>query len=106
MVLADKANQYIDRMEPWILSKEEKNKDLVQSVCTTALNLFRLLTIMLNPVVPNLCSRIYSFLKVEEPKWNQMSELLLNHEISTYKPLLTRIEKEQVEQIKQISKEL
>jgi hypothetical protein len=35
-----------------------------------------------------------------------MSELLLNHEISTYKPLLTRIEKEQIEQIKQKSKEL
>ena len=106
MVLADKANQYIDRMKPWVLSKEEKNKELVQSVCTTALNLFRLLTIMLNPVVPNLCSRVYSFLNVEEPKWNQMSELLLNHEISTYKPLLTRIEKEQIEQVKQKSKEL
>ena len=106
MVLADKANQYIDRMEPWVLSKEEKNKELVQSVCTTALNLFRLLTIMLNPVVPNLCSRVYSFLNIEEPKWDQMDELLLNHEISTYKPLLTRIEKEQIEQIKQKSKEL
>ena len=106
MVLADKANQYIDRMEPWILSKDKKNKELVQSVCTTALNLFRLLTIMLNPVVPNLCSRVYSFLNIEEPKWDQMDELLLNHEISTYKPLLTRIEKEKIEQIKQKSKEL
>ena len=106
MVLADKANQYIDRMEPWVLAKDKKNIELVHSVCTTALNLFRLLTIMLNPVVPNLCSRVYSFLNIEDPTWNDISELLLDHEISNYKPLLTRIEKEQIKRIIQKSREL
>ena len=106
MDLADKANQYIDKMEPWNLIKEEKNKELVQSICTTSLNLFRLLTIMLNPVVPELCSRIYSFLKITEPAWNDMDKLLTNHEIATYKPLLIRIEKEQIENIVLRSKEV
>jgi len=106
MDLADKANQYIDKMEPWNLIKEGKNKALVQSVCTTSLNLFRLLTIMLNPVVPNLCSRIYSFLKIDEPVWSDMNKLLTNHEISTYQPLLIRIEKEQIENIVLRSKEV
>ena len=106
MDLADKANQYIDKMEPWNLIKEEKNKELVQSICTTSLNLFRLLTIMLNPVVPELCSRVYSFLKITEPAWNDMDKLLTNHEIATYKPLLIRIEKEQIENIVLRSKEV
>ena len=106
MDLADKANQYIDKMEPWNLIKEEKNKELVQSICTTSLNLFRLLTIMLNPVIPDLCSRIYSFLKVDEPAWNEMDKLLTSHEIATYKPLLIRIEKEQIENIILRSKEV
>ena len=106
MDLADKANQYIDKMEPWNLIKEEKNKELVQSICTTSLNLFRLLTIMLNPVIPDLCSRIYSFLKVDEPAWNEMDKLLTSHEIDIYKPLLIRIEKEQIENIILRSKEV
>ena len=106
MDLADKANQYIDKMEPWNLIKEEKNKELVQSICTTSLNLFRLLTIMLNPVIPELCSRIYSFLNIDEPMWNEMAKILTNHEIDTYKPLLIRIEKEQIEKIVLRSKEI
>ena len=106
MNLADKANQYIDKMEPWNLIKEEKNKELVQSICTTSLNLFRLLTIMLNPVIPELCSRIYSFLNIDEPMWNEMAKILTNHEIDTYKPLLIRIEKEQIENIVLRSKEV
>ena len=106
MDLADKANQYIDKMEPWNLIKEEKNKELVQSICTTSLNLFRLLTIMLNPVIPELCSRIYSFLKIDEPLFNEMANILTNHEIDTYKPLLIRIEKEQIENIILRSKEV
>ena len=106
MDLADKANQYIDKMEPWNLIKEEKNKELVQSICTTSLNLFRLLTIMLNPVIPELCSRIYSFLNIDEPIWNEMAKILTNHEIDTYKPLLIRIEKEQIEKIVLRSKEV
>ena len=99
-------SQYIDKMEPWNLIKEGKNKELVQSICTTSLNLFRLLTIMLNPVIPELCSRIYSFLKIDKPVWNEMVNLLTNHEIDTYKPLLIRIEKEQIENIILRSKEV
>ena len=106
MDLADKANQYIDKMEPWNLIKEEKNKELVQSICTTSLNLFRLLTIMLNPVLPELCSRVFDFLKISEPLWNELDKILVNHEIATYKPLLIRIEKEQIEKIVLRSKEV
>ena len=106
MDLADKANQYIDKMEPWNLIKEEKNNELVQSVCTTSLNLFRLLTIMLNPVIPNVCSRIYSFLKINEPLWKDVGKVITNHEIATYQPLLIRIEKDQIENIVLRSKEV
>ena len=105
MLLTDKANQYIDRMQPWTLSKDKKNTELVQSVCTTALNLFRLLAIMLSPVIPNLSQRIYTFLRIELPLWKDMSNLLLDHEISTYKTLLKRIEKKKIEEIILESKE-
>ena len=105
MLLTDKANQYIDKMQPWTLSKDKKNKKLVQSVCTTSLNLFRLLAIMLSPVIPNLSQRIYKFLRIEVPLWEDMSNLLLDHEISTYKTLLERIEIKKIEEIILESKE-
>ena len=106
MFLADRANQYIDKMEPWVLSKDLENKELVQSICTTSLNLFRILAIMLNPVIPSLCEEIFKFLKIEEPKWNHISESLLDHKISVYKNLLTRVEVKEIEKIKEKSKDL
>tara|TARA_B100001013_G_scaffold344024_1_gene273152 strand:+ start:2175 stop:3836 length:1662 start_codon:yes stop_codon:yes gene_type:complete len=106
MFLADRANQYIDKMEPWVLLKDLENKELVQSICTTSLNLFRILAIMLNPVIPSLCAQIFKFLKIEEPKWNNISESLLDHKISLYKNLLTRVEVNEIEKIKEKSKDL
>jgi len=106
MFLADKANRYIDKMEPWVLFKDKKNKELVQSVCTTSLNLFRLMAIMLSPVIPTLSEKIYLFLNIKFPQWNDMNKILLNHEIGVYKPLLTRIEMDKIEKIREKSKEL
>ena len=106
MFLADKANRYIDKMEPWVLFKDKKNKELAQSVCTTSLNLFRLMAIMLSPVIPTLSEKIYLFLNIKFPQWNDMNKILLNHEIGVYKPLLTRIEMDKIEKIREKSKEL
>ena len=61
---------------------------------------------MLNPVLPALCSRVFDFLKIKEPLWSELDKILVNHEIATYKPLLIRIEKEQIENIVLKSKEV
>ena len=105
MILADKANKYIDKMEPWTLINDKKNKDLVHSICTTALNLFRILTIMLYPVTPSLAANIYKFLNIKQPNWGDLNNLLLDHEISEYQSLLIRIEKEQIDKLQEISKD-
>ena len=105
MILADQANQYIDRMEPWTLDREDSNKELVHSICTTSLNLFRLLTIMLSPVLPQLSAKIYKFLCIKPPLWEEMEMLLTDKLISTYEPLLTRIDANKIDEIKEKSKE-
>ena len=98
MALADKANQYVDKMEPWILVKDEKNLELVHKICSTALNLFRILIIMIEPVTPNLSKKSFYFLN-EEPCWNDIKLPLLEHKINSFEPLLTRIEDEQINQL-------
>jgi len=105
MMLADLANQYIDRMEPWVLDKEDSNKELVHSICTTSLNLFRLLAIMLSPVLPQLSDKIYKFLCIKPALWDEMEMLLTDKLISTYEPLLTRIDPKKIDEIREKSKE-
>ena len=101
MTLADKANQYIDKMEPWVLIKDKKNIELVQRVCSTALNLFRILMIMIEPVTPKLSNESFTFLN-EEPSWKDIENPLSDHQINTFKPLLTRIEDEHINQLMEL----
>ena len=101
MALADKANQYVDKMEPWILIKDEKNLDVVHKICSTALNLFRILIIMIEPVTPNLSKKSFNFLN-EEPCWDDIKFPLLEHKINSFEPLLTRIEDDQINQLMEL----
>ena len=101
MALADKANQYVDKMEPWVLVKDEKNLELVHKICSTALNLFRILTIMIEPVTPKLSKKSFNFLN-EEPCWDDIKVPLLDHKINSFEPLLTRIEDDQINQLMEL----
>jgi methionyl-tRNA synthetase len=96
MSLADKANQYVDSKEPWVLIKQEGNEQAVQSICTTAINLFRILTIMLHPVIPGFTNQATDFLNEKDISWGSINKALLGTSINTFKPIIKRIEEEQI----------
>jgi len=96
MAQADKANVYIDENKPWVLIKEEGKEDQVQKICTQGLNMFRLLMTYLKPILPATAEKSEAFLNTEL-KWANIEQPLLSHSINKFKPLLTRIEKEQIE---------
>jgi len=96
MAQADKANVYIDENKPWVLIKEEGREDEVQMICTQGLNMFRLLMTYLKPILPVTAEKSEAFLNTEF-KWANIEHPLLSHAINKFKPLLTRIEKEQIE---------
>ena len=99
MSLADKANQYVDKMQPWVLSKANPKDEVVQQICTTSLNLFRILAIMLKPVTPELANKIAAFFNDDAYTWNSIDEPLLEQNINQFKPLLGRIEDQSIEQL-------
>ena len=99
MSLADKANQYVDKMQPWVLSKTNPKDEVVQQICTTSLNLFRILAIMLKPVTPELANKIAAFFNDDAYTWNSIDEPLLEQNINQFKPLLGRIEDQSIEQL-------
>ena len=96
MSLADKANRYVDSKEPWVLVKEKGNEDVVLSICTTAINLFRILTIMLSPVIPGFTKIAHEFLNEEEISWSDINNPLLGKKINSFKPIITRIDESHI----------
>ena len=92
MALADKANQYIDEMQPWVTIKDESRQHEVQDVCSIGLNCFRQLVILLKPVLPKLALQAEAFLNVEDLQWSDLGNNLLDHAINRFQPLMTRIE--------------
>lgn len=96
MQFADEVNQYIDAEKPWVMIKDEMQRDKVHAVCTTAINLFKQLMLMLTPVLPNVAQDSQAFLQMESWDWSDLSELLLDKEIANFQPLLQRIEEEQM----------
>jgi methionyl-tRNA synthetase len=94
MALADSANQYIAEKEPWRLAKDEATLPQVHGICSLALNLFRLLTLYLKPVLPELAKKVEAFLNIEPLTWQDATTPLLNHKINKFKPLMQRIDEE------------
>jgi methionyl-tRNA synthetase len=105
MALADRANRYIDDLKPWVMIKDESQLDDVQSVCTQGLNMFRSLMIYLSPVIPVVADGAREFLNEDEWHWHDAAQPLLGTTIKKFKPLLTRIEPEQVQRMVEQSKE-
>ena len=105
MALADKANRYIDENKPWIMVKDEERIADVQSVCTQGLNMFRSLMIYLTPVIPDVAKDAREFLKEDAWNWQDASTPLLGTTVARFKPLLTRVEAEQVQRIVEQSQE-
>jgi methionyl-tRNA synthetase len=92
MALADRANQYVDSRKPWMLAKDASKTDEVQGVCTLALNLFRVLMIYLQPVLPQMAARTRAFLQETEWTWGARATPLLSSAINAYEPLAIRLD--------------
>ena len=87
MDLADYVNKYINEETPW-----KKDEDEAVKISTTALNAFKILSIYLHPVIPNLTNEAFNFLNIIDFTFNSI-EKPLTKKINNYKPLLNRLEK-------------
>ena len=103
--LADAANQYIAKHEPWNMAKDPEQRDAVQLVCSQGINMFRCLAIFLKPVLPEMAEKAEAFLSVAPLTWADAEAPLLGHTISKFKPMLQRIEAAQIEKMVEASKQ-
>ncbi len=105
MGLADAANAYVAETAPWTLAKDPAQRDRLHAVCTTAINVFRVLTGYLKPVMPQLAAQAEQFLRVSPLTWADLNTPLLGHTIAPYTPLFTRIETKSIDAVIEASKE-
>ncbi len=106
MRLADLANGYVADKAPWVIAKQEGQDALLQAVCSDALEMFRLLTLYLKPVLPKLAAEIEQFLNIAPLSWqNVESSLAAEHAINAYEHLITRVDVKQIEAMTEANKE-
>lgn len=105
MALADRANQYIDDHKPWVIAKEEGRDEELQAICSMGLNCFRWLMIYLKPVLPVTAEKTESFLNIPPLNWEDIHTPLSDHHINPFKPLITRVDKQDIDAMIEDSKE-
>lgn len=92
MALADQTNQYIDQRKPWLMAKDPDQHADLQAVCSTGIELFRLLILYLKPVLPSMACAAEEFLACDALTWNDHARRLGHHRINPFTPLMNRID--------------
>ena len=106
MRLADVANGFVAEKAPWVMAKQAGQDAALQEVCSDALELFRLLTLYLKPVLPKLAAEIEQFLNIAPLTWASVgASLAENHAINAYEHLITRIDPKAIEAMTEANKE-
>ncbi|MFC5525540.1 methionine--tRNA ligase [Rhodanobacter ginsengisoli] len=105
VTIADLVNGYIAARAPWVIARDESRRDELQQVCTLALNAFRLLAGLLKPVLPATVAAAEAFLAAPITSFDDARRELPGHVVSTFEPLLGRIDPKLVEAMVESSKE-
>jgi methionyl-tRNA synthetase len=104
MELADLANQYIDEKAPWVIAKEEGKHAELQQICSNGINMFRQLITYLAPVLPAMAIKAEAFLNTELT-WDARTHLLLGHDITKFKAMMTRVDLAKIDNMLEDSKQ-
>lgn len=92
--LTDEANRYFDECAPW----KEKDTEKVHQILGTTLNLFRVITIYLKPVVPRFAARVERLFNASTPwMWRDAQITLQSGKLQPFEHLAQRIDPKKME---------
>ena len=100
--LADLANQYFDAKAPWALVKSDP--EAARSVMTSVLNIFRVLAIYLQPILPAYAAKTAKLFNEAPYVWSDIEKAVENCAIQPYEYLATRVEQAAVDAMVAASK--
>jgi methionyl-tRNA synthetase len=106
MAQADKANAFVAAAAPWEMAKQEGREAELHTVCSAAIEMFRLLTLYLKPVLPQLAEAVEHFLNIQPLAWSHaMHALPDGHGIKPYQHLAARLDPKAIEAMVEANKE-
>ncbi len=91
-IMVDTLNKFINDLEPWLLTNSNKNLKKLHDISTTVINVFKVISTYLYPIIPDLFIKIEKFLRIKLNIKN-FNIPLLDHKISKYKKMFLRIDK-------------
>ena len=98
MELADKVNGFVDENKPWEIAKDPEREAELQQVCSITLEAFRMMSLYLKPVIPQVASGVEEFFSLPPLSWEDIhTPLSSKNPIKPYKHLMTRVEAPQIE---------
>jgi methionyl-tRNA synthetase len=98
MDLADKVNSFVDENKPWEIAKDPTRDIDLQRVCSVTLEAFRMLSLYLKPVIPQVAAGVEAFLSIPPLSWSDIDQPLSSkNPIKAYQHLMTRVEAPQIE---------
>ncbi|MES2744279.1 MAG: methionine--tRNA ligase [Bdellovibrionota bacterium] len=95
--IADDANKYFDKYEPWKLQKTDEKA--TREILAGILNLFRIMAVYLKPVMPSYVLKVERLFQESPYTWSSASKVLENHDLAPFEHLLKRVEPSQVDTI-------
>ncbi len=96
MSVADRLNEEFDARKPWVLARDPAKLPELQDVCSRALHGFKLLTVLLAPVLPQLAARVAKELFGLDRPFNWADAETLPTNIRPYSHLMVRVDPKQV----------
>ncbi|MBU3628599.1 methionine--tRNA ligase [Polynucleobacter sp. AP-Reno-20A-A9] len=98
MELADKVNGFVDENKPWEIAKDPEREAELQRVCSITLEAFRMMSLYLKPVIPQVAAGVEEFFSLLPLSWEDINTPLSSkNPIKPYKHLMTRVEAPQIE---------
>jgi len=97
MTVADGINHEFDARRPWVLAKDAAKRRELQNVCSYALYGFKLLSVLLAPVLPELTTRVAKQFFGLERTFTWADAEALPRSITPYQHLMTRVDATQLD---------
>jgi len=101
MQLCDHVNAYVDANKPWELAKQEGMEARLHQVCSTCIEAFRILTLYLKPLLPQVADAVARFLNTSiEAGFAAVEHPLgTGHTIGNYQHLMQRVTESQLDDL-------
>jgi methionyl-tRNA synthetase len=97
MAQADRINHDFDAHQPWILAKDTAQRAQLQDVCSRALQGFKLLSVLIAPVLPAVAERAARELFGLDRPFAWSDAEVLPARINSYQHLMTRVDPKQLD---------